>query len=211
MAIMAKDSGGRDFKPIPQGAHLAICTMVVDLGMQEGFSGKPQRKVYLLFEVPDERVEFTRDGAQVEGPAIIGKTYTLSLSEKANLRKDLESWRGKSFTADELAGFDISKLLGVPCQIGVTHDKKGDKTYANISTLMGVSRDQKERAKALKPESELIEYSVDSHHQATLDKLPKWIKEAIANRIEDGSAHPAPATAGGEDFDDDIPFDCEDA
>lgn len=204
MAILAKDSGGRDFKPIPQGAHLAICTMVADVGMQEGFNGKPQRKVYLRFEVPDERVEFERDGKLVEGPAIIGKMYTLSLSEKANLRRDLENWRGRLFAADELKGFDISKLLGKTCQVMVTHDHKDGKTYANVNGIMGTSRDQKERAATLKPENALIEYSVESHNQSAFEALPKWIREKIEHRISEPVAQSSPPA---DDFrDDDIPF-----
>ncbi|MCC7126441.1 MAG: hypothetical protein IT178_16445 [Acidobacteria bacterium] len=209
MAIMAKDSGGRDFKPIPAGAHLAICTMVADVGMQEGFSGKPQRKVYLRFEVPDERVEFERDGQKIEGPAIIGKMYTLSLSEKANLRRDLENWRGRQLTGEELKGFDISKLIGKPCQIMVTHDAKDGKIYANLTGIMGVSKDQKPRAATLRAESETVEYSVEDHQQAAFERLPKWIQEKIQNRIQE---HPEvrPATIAGGDFTDDdlsdIPF-----
>lgn len=205
MAIMAKDSGGRDFKPIPQGAHLAICTMVADVGMQEGFNGKPQRKVYLRFEVPDERVEFERDGQHVEGPAIIGKMYTLSLSEKANLRRDLENWRGRPFTADELKGFDLVNVLGKPCQIAVTHDTKDGKTYANINGIMGLSKDQKPRAATIKPENELVEYSVEEHTQASFDKLPKWIKEKVEGRVTDGASEPPPNQKADE-FDDEIPF-----
>lgn len=211
MAILAKDSGGRDFKPIPAGAHLAICTMVADVGMQEGFSGRPQRKVYLRFEVPDERVEFERDGQKVEGPAIIGKMYTLSLSEKANLRRDLENWRGRPFTPDELKGFDITKLLGKPCQVSITHDAKDGKVYANINGIMGLSKDQRPRAATLKPENDIVEYSVEDHQQASFEKLPKWIREKVESRITD-QPEVRPAVMAGcdaTDFDDDldgIPF-----
>ena len=41
--------------------------------------------------------------------------YTLSMSEKANLRKHLETWRGKAFTEADFGpgGFNMAKLLGV--------------------------------------------------------------------------------------------------
>ena len=206
MAIIAKETGGREFTPIPAGPHLAICTMVADIGMQEGFSGKPQRKVYIRFEVPDERVEFERDGTKVEGPAIIGKMYTLSLSEKANLRRDLENWRGKTFTADELKGFDISKLLGKPCQLAVTHDQKDGKTYANINGIMGLSKDQRARAQTLSPENPIVEYSVESHDPETFELLPKWIREKIEQRITESAVRTEHAASSADYFDDDIPF-----
>lgn len=205
MAIIAKETGGREFTPIPAGPHLALCTMVADIGMQEGFSGKPQRKVYLRFEVPDERVEFERDGSKVEGPAIIGKMYTLSLSEKANLRRDLENWRGRTFTPEELKGFDISKLLGKPCQLAITHEQKDGKTYANITGIMGLSKDQKTRAATLQAENPVVEYSVDAHDEEAFQHLPKWIREKVDARLREPAVQSAPAS-GGDDFNDDIPF-----
>ena len=76
MAIMASDSGnGKDFKKVPPGCHFAVCNMVVDLGVQESsFNGesKSQHKVYLRWEVPDERVTYEKDGHETEGPCSIG-------------------------------------------------------------------------------------------------------------------------------------------
>ncbi|MET0462381.1 MAG: phage replication initiation protein, NGO0469 family, partial [Chitinophagaceae bacterium] len=171
MPIIAKETGGKDFKKVPPGAHFAICNMVVDCGLQEGFSGKPQHKVYLRWEVPDERVSYEKDGQSIEGPCSIGCLYTLSLSEKANLRKTLENWRGKPFTADELAGFDITTVLGKACQIMVTHETKANKTYANVTGVMGISKDQRDRAKNAKPENTLLAYSLDGPDAGVFSQL----------------------------------------
>lgn len=205
MAIMASDKGGKDFKKVPPGAHFSICNMVVDMGLQEGFNGKPQHKVYLRWEVPDERVSYEKDGQTIEGPCSIGKMYTLSLSEKANLRKDLENWRGRAFTADELKGFDITTVLGKCCQTMVTHSEDGK--YANITGVMGISKDQKERARNAKAENPLIAYSIEEHSHAVFEQLPNWLKEKIENRIEEPTqAMPSTARPVDDDFDDDIPF-----
>jgi hypothetical protein len=49
------------------------------------------------------------------------------LFEAATLRKDLENWRDKSFTEEELKGFDIANLLGCTAKIEVTHtEPSGD-------------------------------------------------------------------------------------
>lgn len=207
MPITATDKGGKDFKKVPPGAHFAICNMVVDCGLQEGFGGKPQHKIYLRWEVPDERVSYEKDGQQIEGPCSIGSFYTLSLSEKANLRKVLENWRGKPFTSDELKGFDIENVLGKPCQIMVTHDTNGSKTYANVTGVMGVSKDQRQRAATAKPENPLLSYSLENPDSRKFDQLPKWLKEKIEQRMEPPETRPEPATIGADDdFDDDIPF-----
>ena len=207
MAIMAKDTGGKDFKKVPPGAHFAICNMVVDCGLQEGFNGKPQHKIYLRWEVPDERVSYEKDGHQIEGPCSIGSLYTLSLSEKANLRKVLENWRGKPFTPQELQGFDITNVLGKCCQIMVTHSEDGK--YANVTGVMGISKDQRVRASTVKAENEVLAYSLEEHDQKVFTKLPNWLKEKIENRMEEPTeGQPSSVDSRGavDDFDDDIPF-----
>jgi hypothetical protein len=67
---------------------------------------------------------------------IVTKQYSLSLHEKATLHKDLKTWRGKSFTFDELAGFDVEKILGAPCQLVITQQEKDDVTYANVTAVL---------------------------------------------------------------------------
>ena len=210
MAIMAEDTGGKDFKKVPAGCHFAICNMVVDLGIQEStYMGAPKRmhKVYLRWEVPDERVSYEKDGKSIEGPCSIGSMYTLSLSEKANLRKVLGNWRGVPFTPKELKGFDITTVAGKCCQVMVQHKTSGDKTYANITGVMGISKDQKERARNAKSEVGVVVYSLDDPDPEVHERLPIWLKEKLENRIAPPSVHAA--TAAGttdEEFDDDIPF-----
>jgi hypothetical protein len=210
MAITATDSGGKDFKKVPPGCHFAICNMVVDLGVQETTfknQAKQQHKIYLRWEVPDERVTYEKDGKEIEGPCSIGATYTLSLSEKANLRKVLENWRGKPFTQDELKGFDVTTVAGKCCQIMVQHEDANGKTYANVTGVMGTSRDQKERAKTAKSEVGVIVYSLDDPDDETHERLPNWIKEKLEARVPTVSAKAVNANAAAEEyFDDDIPF-----
>jgi hypothetical protein len=202
MAIVATDSGGGgDFKLVPQGTHQAICNTVVDLGKQntefQG-QGKVQHKVYLRWELPHERLTWTdRDGVEREGPMSIGKTYTLSLHEKAALRGDLEAWRGRAFTADELKGFDVAALLGKACQLSVVHDEKNGKTYANIKSLAGWPKGL-ERPN---PEQPLLIY--DDDHSNAYDDLPEWLRKKVDEQVVDQPRH-----VGGyaDDLDDDVPF-----
>lgn len=210
MPIIAEEKAGKDFKKVPSGCHFAICNMVVDLGVQETtFKGQAKRmhKIYLRWEVPDERVTYEKDGKEFEGPCSIGSTYTLSLSEKANLRKILENWRGKTFTPEELKGFDITKVAGTCCQIMVQHAESGGKTYANITGVMGTSRDQKERARVAKSENEVIVFSIGDSDQQTFDKLPGWLKEKIDGRVMPPTPRLVDAQAPADaEFDDSIPF-----
>jgi hypothetical protein len=210
MPITATDTGGKEFKKVPPGCHFALCNMVVDLGIQQTtFKGqaKSQHKVYLRWEVPDERVTYEKDGQHIEGPCSIGATYTLSLSEKANLRKVLENWRGQPFTEQELRGFDITTIAGKCCQIMVQHESVGGKTYANVTGVMGTSRDQRERARNAKSEVGVIVYSLDDPDPTVYAKLPNWIKDKLESRVAAPSLTAASALVTADaDFDDDIPF-----
>lgn len=206
MAIMASDTGGGgDFSPMPTGNHVAICNMVVDLGKQriqsQMYGDSVKHQVYIRWETPDEQIEWTdRDGNQKTGPRVIGKTYTVSLHENANLRGDLESWRGKPFTAAELEGFDISKLLGVPCMVNVTHTEKNGKTYANIKAVTPLPKSLRENP----PQTAIGLVLHDSDNNA-YDDLSEWLQKKIDEQVRDD---PQPQGGGSnyDGLDDDIPF-----
>lgn len=204
MPLIAKDAGGGDFTPVPEGTHLAICNMVVDLGLQETtFEGQSsvKRQCFIRWELPHERIDWTdKDGSARSGPMSIGKTYTLSLSEKANLRKDLQAWRGRAFTQEELDGFDLFKLLGIGCQVTVVHVSKNGKTYANIA---GVAGWPKGMPKPTATENQVIRYSVDEPE--AYEDLPQWLREKLDKQVKaNGHAEPPPHTDA--DIDDAIPF-----
>lgn len=117
-----------NFKPAPSGAHMAVCVDLVDLGVVKSAFGEA-RKIRVYWQIEEVDDETGR-------PFIVSNMYTPSLNEKANLRKHLESWRGRAFTPEELKGFDLEKLLGANCQLNVIHVVKDGTTYANIAAIM---------------------------------------------------------------------------
>lgn len=205
MGLTATADAGGDFKLMPQGTHLAVCNMIVDLGNQEvEWQGqkKIQHKCYIRWEVPSERTDYEVDGKEINGPMNIGKKYTVSLSEKSNLRPDLEAWRGKAFSEVELAGFELKNVLGQCCQITVTH-KTAPSTGKQYATVTGVAGWPKGMER-IKPEGDAFIY--DDDHADNFEKLPKWIKEALGESVESAPT-PPPNANGAEEFDDqEIPF-----
>ena len=193
--------GGGDFKRAPAGSHVAVCNLVADCGMQSGYEGKPQRKVYIRFEIPEERVEYEKDGKQVEGPLTIGSFYTASMNEKATLRKHLEGWRGKTFTDDEAAAFDVSSLLGKACMLSVIEKESGGKTYSNITGMAKLPKG----FTATEAENPLLYYDADSG-QADYDALPKWLREKIDGQLKPAKPAAHESHAGSDFVDSDIPF-----
>lgn len=52
------------------------------------------------------------------------------------------SWRAGAgaLAAEELAGFDLKTVVGLTCLVGIVHEAKGDKVYANLSSVMKLPR-----------------------------------------------------------------------
>lgn len=135
MGIIAMDKK-KDFTPAPEGLHQAVCVDVEDLGVVDwGFGDQHKVSIYWQTE---------QMNPDIDKPFLVRKAYTLSLNEKANLRKDLETWRGRKFNREELEGFDLEKLLGVNCQIQIIHNIKDEgRVYANVQAVIPAAKDTK--------------------------------------------------------------------
>ena len=126
----------KEFKIAPTGSHLARLYRIIDLGTQKSeYMGKVNmlRKVKFFWELHGDDLK-TDEGK----PLIQTRNYTLSLGEKASLRKDLETWRGKSLTEDELRAFDMRTLLDKWCMITVQHRESGNEIFADAKNITPV-------------------------------------------------------------------------
>lgn len=135
MPVMVSGNNSTDFKPAPAGTHQAVCVDVIDLGMvKTTFQGKEkmQHKVSVRWQI-DELME---NGKRF----IVQKRYTASLHEKSHLRHDLESWRNRPFTEAEIQGFDLEHLIGANCLLGIIHDKRDGKTWANVTSVLPLGK-----------------------------------------------------------------------
>jgi hypothetical protein len=212
MKFPAKASA--DFAICPAGNHVAICNAVVDLGVQPGSAQypDPKRQVYVRFELPTEQIKYVKDGQEVTGPMSIGKTFTASMSEKANLRKFIESWFGKKFPTDAAAAdFDHAALLSRKCLLNVTHNEKGEKTYANISAATPIPKGMTADYPQQNPS---LFFDLENPDTETFNRLPEWLQKKITERIESDQptnhgGHPESEylNGGGVGHEDrDIPF-----
>lgn len=217
MGLVAKEGEG-NFTPVPPGMHLARCYRVVDLGTQKSeYLGtiKHLPKVMIQFEVHGEDENGKAIVTAKNEPMTISKNFTLSLAEKATLRKDLQTWRGREFTAEELRGFELKNVLGAWAMISVIKSPGNNgKEYTNVAAIMQVPPQIK---KAGLPEgfNKLGLFSIDEpdmemfgtfsdNLKAKIQGSPEW-----GNRSGGGSSNQSQAKGGGsgfDDMDDDIPF-----
>jgi len=180
MPIIAENNGS-NFVLIPAGNHIARCYEMIQIGTiieQTGiYAGKESHKVRLTWETPDEQHDFGK-GSQ---PFSVSKEFTLSMNEKATLRKMLESWRGKAFTEDEARRFDVTKLLGKPCMLNVIHKKSNTgKEYADISSISALPKNF-ECPPQINPTKIL---SFDEWNEGVFETLPDFLKTKIKSSKE---------------------------
>ncbi len=178
MSLTVKESGGGNYPVIEAGSYPARCVGVIDLGIQHNdFNGKDQERVRLVWELPTERVEV--DGE--DKPRWLSKPYTASLHEKSTLRKDLDAWRGKPFTKEELAGFDLHNILNAPCILSVVNQEgKNGGVYAKVGGISKVMKGME-----VPPlENPTFSFDMDSDNaEAVLSTLPNWMQDEVKSSI----------------------------
>jgi hypothetical protein len=182
MSINATNSGRAKIL-IPAGNYVARCYSMIHIGtVTEEFQGevKTLNKVRITWELPTETHVF--EESKGDQPMVISKEYTLSMHEKANLRKDLESWRGKGFTEDQAKSFDITKLLGVPCMLNIIHKKTATgNDYATISNISSMPKG----LNCPEPVNKNYEWNFeDNWDEIALDAFPDFIKDKIKSSAE---------------------------
>ena len=201
-SIIASGGGSSGFQEVKAGTYSARCIKVIDLGtQQQNFNGEIswKRQVLVIWEIPSELKEGTTD------PLTISKWYTLSLHEKANLGIDLTSWRGRAFTEKEKQGFDITKLLGVPCMLNVI---EGNNGKSKVGSLMPLPKGT-EIAEQITPS---LSFAVDDYQNGkkeAFNQLSEGIRNIILRAKEfEGIEKEDNGTesAGGDEDLDDIPF-----
>lgn len=194
---------GSDFEQAPTGTFAARCIRVIELGTQTSQYGT-KRKTILTWELPTELMDNGK-------PFIISRFYTASLNEKAILRQDLEAWRGKTFTEQELAGFDQRQILGKPCLI-TTIEEEGKTKVKSVSALL--------KGVEVPPQvNESLFYDVDAHDESAFAKLSSKIQDMIksskewqerhapkAQVVASGSQASHQAAGFGDNDGDEIPF-----
>lgn len=206
MGRYSQDTGGGDFQQAPAGSHIARCIKIIDIGTHHGeYQGVPnvRNQVIVQWELPNETMQF--DGE--EKPLIVSKFYTNSLSEKATLRKDLESWRARPFSPEELNKFDLMKILDAPCILSVVHTEKGKAKVVGVSGLP-------KGMQCPEAHNEVDAFWLDEWDQDDFENLSKGFQKLIMESDEYQAMNTPPgqraaqaeSSRRADDFDDDIPF-----
>lgn len=182
MPIIA-NANSRERETIPAGNYIARCYQIIQLGtVEQDYNGeiKKTHLIRITWELPTELRVF--DESKGEQPFTIGQKYTLSMHEKALLRKTIAEWRGQQFSPQELQNFDITSMLGKPCMLNIIHkpSKDGQKVYANVGAITPMPRG----IDCPPPINTPKVLSFDNFDWEFFNSLPDFIKEMIQSSDE---------------------------
>lgn len=186
-----KETG--NFVQAPVGQYQGVCCELLDWGQSEKVyknqqTGKDEPRI--VWEV-----QYVFQLNQVDPET--GKRYevrskklnAMTLGEKSGLRAFMLAFRGHDLTEAELKppGLDIESVIGRNAIISVVHNQSGDKTYANIGSIMPIMQGM--------PEIQPLDYE---SKQAWVDQQkanPQAAQAAPAAQSGQLAAQPAPAVS----------------
>ena len=192
--VTATDKGG-GFAPHPEGQFPMVCVDVVDLGVNvEQFGDQEPREAHKVALV------FASGATHETGELILVTTeMTLSMNEKANLRKFLQAWRGKSYSEEQAkAGVPLHKLAGQAALVSIEHvtTRKG-RQFAKLATIAPLP-------KAM-PAPNGTSLSGYARPQFLEDRKAAYAAALTKHRAISGQ-EPEPQFPGDDDEDMSIPF-----
>lgn len=193
----------KEFQQVPPGTYLARCYRLVECGVQPDSGYGEKAKLVITWELPNERVT-APDGT--DKPMSISQFYNPSLNVKAKLRHDLQNWRGKDFTKEEVAEFKLAAILGKPCQVSVIKNEKGRSIVGGI---MGCPKGME-----VPPlENKAVEYALEDGKNEVYKNLPDWLRSMVdaglkhlAEQAAAQPADPGPEPDEAPPYDPDVGF-----
>ncbi len=168
---------------VPAGNHVARVYRVIHIGtIPETFMGeeKIMNKVMISFELLNEKKVFKEEKGSE--PYVISAEYTLSMNEKANLRKFIEGFLGIALHNDEADAFDVMSLIGEACLLNVVHKvSKTGNTYAIAKGASPIPRGMSVPA----PYNPVVKLDYgDSWNLDLFESLPAFLKDKMSKSVE---------------------------
>ena len=160
------ESGGGDFPKLEPGIYHGTCYSIIDLGeSDQEYKGvvSKKKRIHLGFEIteavdPSTNIVMTEDGR----PFGAFKTYTASTSELSTLRKHVESWRGKSYTDEEVNSFDITQMIGCTVKIEIGLTKKSDFGEGGNPKIVAL-REPRDGIKKVETHNDIVLFDIDDY------------------------------------------------
>lgn len=155
---------------IEEGTYPARFSCIVDLGeqmqtdWQTGAELPEKPRVLITWTLPTETLNIEHDdGSTEEVSRVISKEYTLSTHEKSGLYALMKGMK--------VSGFDVTKLLGLPCLVTVGSTINDNaKVIGCVGVPSGMEVAEVENVRF---------FDFDDPKEEIFDTLPGWVKDKI--------------------------------
>lgn len=145
MPLLAETKSTRTFELPKPGTVHAVLAEIRDLGLiDQVYNGKAKKVHKVLFRWQLAELD------EEKQPKRQYERFTLSLHEKAGLRKRIKEMFGK----EPPASLDLEKLTGYNGDLVITHNEKDGKKYANIAAVIPRLKDAPKLAIVAIPQKE---------------------------------------------------------
>ena len=211
MAVNAKTqpkSGGGDFvKQEALDAATYPCRVVQSIyfGMQEqrpykGTDKPPKDEIGYTYEFLDEFM-LDEDGNEIKDkPRWISEIFP---AYNLDAEKAKSTQRLKALDPDDNLDGEFLAVVGLPCLVTITKEKKGDE-YKNYVSSVSAMRD-KDIKKAGDLVGDPVAFDVDNPDREQFDKFPEWIQDKLKSHLGyQGSALQAMLEGGEDEADEDV-------
>lgn len=156
---------------------------IIDFGLQaqkpfQGQEKKPVQEIMLTYELSDCFMVDEEGNELEDKPRWVSEVlpfYGL-FADKAK-----STQRYKAFDPTEEFEGDFSKCIGLPCNITIVNNKKGDKVYTNVANVAAMAARKAAALPELKNEPKV--FDLDAPDLEVFNKLPKWIQEKIQSNL----------------------------
>lgn len=188
MGLNANKAGNKQNNRVEQpvieaDVYPAYLVQLIDLGLQpqkpyQGQEKAPVQEIMLTYELCD-CLMVDENGEELEDkPRWVSETlpfYGL-FADKAKSTK-----RYLAFDPTEEFGGEFAKAVGMPCNVTIVNNAKGDKVYANIGNVASISAKKAAQMPEIKNPTKV--FDLDEPDMDVFNALPEWLREKIKGNL----------------------------
>ena len=127
-----------EFELHPKGGPFAaVCVDMQYMGLVQTQFGDKEKIRYIFLTS-----ETMKDGRPFWVSHMMNLTLSAMKGKESTLYKFLLAWLGKPPVTEAAPAFDFASMVGKPCLLTIVHSTSGDRTYANINTIMPLMKGQ---------------------------------------------------------------------
>lgn len=168
---------------IEPGMYPGRIVQVIDLGLQaqrpyQGQEKPPANEIMLTYELVDTFCVDKDGNEDEEKPRWISENIPLY-----NIKQDKAKSTQRYLAVDpeNINDGDFSKIVDVPINVAVVHNKKGDKTYVNVGGISSMRGRDAAKCAELKNPAKV--FDLDEPDMEIFNSLPDWIKEKVKQNL----------------------------